>query len=278
MTAVATMKTTGRAALRPYLEVPLLSGLGPANWSTCTELVPDPVIIHDGNGYYRALGFAWPFLGITRAMLRNAYQECGGPDDEFMTHAFKKLWDTDYRRWYSRLELGDADIDEHFWMRVRLAAAQEAARRSAEQLRVVSKTEVLDDWGIAHGDYESNEPVVDGERPMGDGPPDEELSGTPDTVLRPWAWGYYRWRTDCSEIERLERWQVLLLAVARQVGLRTHLCTGFVGQVFPETVTARLGEHYVIFLREDVSPTEETAAEAVANLMMMLKHDNQNRS
>lgn len=272
MSATA-MKITQRPVPMHYVETPLLSGLGPANWSTCTELVPDPVIIHDGNFYYRALGFAWPFLGITRAMLRDAYQERGGQDSEFMTYAFKRLWDTDYRRWYSRLELGDADIDEYFWTRVRLAAAQEAARRSVEQRRIVTKSEVLDSWGIAHGDHEPIEPVGDGERPMGDSPPGEELSGTPDTVRRPWAWGYYRWRTDCSEIERLERWQVLLLAAARRVGLRTHLCTGFVGQVFQEVITGRLGDHYVIFLREDVSPTEELATEAVATVMMLLTCD-----
>lgn len=274
MNSVATVMNTQQPAPRHYLEAPLLSGLGPADWSTGTELMPDPVLIHDGNGYYRALGFAWPFLGITRAMLRNAYQERGGPDNEFLTYAFKKLWDTDYRRWYNRLELGDADIDEYFWIRVRLAAAAEAARRSAERGWIVTKSEVLDDWGIAHGDYEPIEPVGDENRPMGaDQIPEDNPSGVPDTVRRPWAWGYYRWRTDCSEIERLERWQVLLLAAARRAGLRTHLCTGFVGHVLQETITSRLGDHYVIFLREDVPPTEERAADAVASVKMMFKYD-----
>jgi hypothetical protein len=57
---------------------------GPVDISTETALEPAWDLVWDVNGYYRALGVVWPYKASRKA-LRLAYQERGGPDDEYLS-------------------------------------------------------------------------------------------------------------------------------------------------------------------------------------------------
>lgn len=260
-----------RIAYSPVVEAPRLVGGDVPEWSTAHELELDPVNIHDGNTFYRALGFSWPYRGITRKDLFRAYCELDGPNSHWLTYVFKMLWDDEFRRDYNRMPFGRRFLDRYLWERFAAQAkAVAAAQGLVEDMDIYR---VLQSWGVPtrQPGTESNEPVGDDDRPFGDSPQDrEELSDGVATVRDAWLWGFYLWRSSCHDIERLARWQQELLAAFRGRGLRARLCVGFAGQAQRGWLVGRLGEQIVIFLRDDVEPGEELAAGAANDVMQMI--------
>lgn len=252
----------------PMPEVPLLVGSGPAEWSTCAELEPDPVLIHDGNMYYRILGLRWPFRNITRGMLREAYMSVGGADNAFATYAVKRLLDDELRSRYDRMPLGLWMVD-HYVRELfkRKAAAEEVRRRQQRYLggHIPTIDDVLEGWGLCDSaSPTSNEPVADGGRPLTDrGQDPSAVSDRDDTVRDAWPWSYFRWRSRCQDTERLARWQRLLLAAAREAGLRTRLAVGFVGRHPSDFVRVAVAGRVALLLHQEAEPTPELAAMAV---------------
>lgn len=247
-------------------DVPSLYGSGPPDWSTSGELVPDPPVIHDVNCYYRALGFSWPFTGITRRDLRDAYIRTGGPDDAWKTYAYKILLNREIRRQYDRMPFGLQMMDHYMWTEIRRRATEfmNAARTQGYNF---TEREVLEDWGVPFEDNpdEAELPSDDGPSGEVDAQKLEEPSGDGDTFT--WPWGYYLWRSRCSDVQRLSIWQDLLLQTARRVGLRAHLGVGFAGRLSREWVIGRVVDYTVIFLSEHAEPDEEMAAQAVHAVM-----------
>lgn len=256
--------------LTPALDAPMLTGNGPAWWSTCADLAIDPIIINDTNMYYRILGFRWPFRGITKRMLRRAYRKRGGPDNVAMTTALKTLLNADMRRLYDRRRLGSPIIDEHMWNWI----LREATKQSVGSIlrgEPITREELMEEWGVAQREpstyIEPNEPVDAPEKPLSDETPNDEAESDPPVTVPPtWPWGYYRWRSSCEDEDRLERWQTLLRAEAFRVGLRVHLAVGFAGRTPSRTVECNLAGLRVIFLNEGVDPDEGLAGIAVDQL------------
>jgi hypothetical protein len=250
-----------RSRITEEAEDPRLGGYGPPEWSTNGELALSPETICDPNGYYKQLGFRWPFKNVTRLTLRKAYLARNGQSDRRMTYAFKKLLDPAYRAWYDRLGLCEIDIaDPWVWEGILRQAARVAAYRSASTGRVIGKDVILEDLGIEFDRVGEESPEIKR----------EDLSDPLVTVDESWSWGFYLLRSTCSDKERLERWQGMLLAAARRLGLRARLCMGFVGQSSQEMITGRFGGQYVIFLHEDTEPSEGLAIEAIASVKMMI--------
>jgi len=248
-------------------EIPFLYGDGPPDWSTSGELVPDPPVIHDGNCYYRALGFSWPFTGITRRDLRDAYIRTGGPDDAWKTYAYKILLNREIRRQYDRMPFGLQMMDHYIWAEVRRRATEfmNAARAQGYD---ITEREVLEDWGIPVVEDDPDEAELpSGGEPSGEEGAQklEEPPGDGDTFT--WPWGYYLWRSRCSDVQRLSVWQDLLLQTARRMGLRAHLGVGFAGRLSREWVIGRVVDYTVIFLSEHAEPDEELAVQAVNAVM-----------
>lgn len=255
----------GNVVMQPLAEVPVLRGEGPPDWSTCTELDIAPRHIHDGNFYYRALGFEWPFRGITRRDLMRAYRRTvgvgqDGEDAAFVTYALSQLLDSEVRWHYDRLPFGRQLIDQYVAAKIRKKAIQEAAAAQAGGYEV-TPDDLLRMWGVP---TEPIEPVVDAEEPLVDTEQNPSaLSDLTDTVPDAWPWGYYLWRSSCGDGDRLARWQELLLAVARARRLRVRFAIGFVGRTPKEWVVTQHQDCVVIFLHEAVEPTGALAALAV---------------
>lgn len=237
---------------------PRLSGEGPPDWTTCTELQPDPVLIHDTNCYYRDLGFRWPFRGITKLALRKAFQARNGGESPRLTYCLKRLLNAEFRRSYDRRAFGEVEIDEWLFYRLEAAAAAEASKRNARHFLdhgQVEMTDVLDEWEIAY-DHRG-----------------EEVSEGPATVTSTdWRWGYFLLDAHLiPNLDHLRRWQEMLIRRVNAVGGRALLAIGYMGGTGWEI--QRMGPAYVIFLGEWRAPSEGLAAMVVARLMMMIESD-----
>lgn len=258
MTAPSSISRSGLS------EGPWLVGFETPFWTTSKALVLDPVIINDNNLYYRALGFRWPFRGITRAMLRRAYRRRAGvlqnsPWAEYCTYALSQLLDKGVRRKYDRAPFGNRLIDKYVWEEFH-SAAQRAASDAAREGVDLSVAEQMTEWGLPTEPISaaSNEPVADPEAPLGDD----------DLATHTWDWGYYTWRSSCSDRDRLARWQDLLLRAAD--GLVLQLAVGFVGRVPQGFVLGRVGAAVVVFLHDGIEPDEGSAARAVEAVIHMI--------
>jgi hypothetical protein len=293
-TGTYTLNASGNFGVyfQPIPQVPRHHG-GPALSSTCTDLVPDPVVVHDVNLYYRLLGFSWPFKGITRKMLRQAYQERGGPNDIYLTNALKMLLDDDIRQIYRRRPFGHPLVDVFVFERAKAKAAKLASEIRARGGKA-RNSDFLQAWGFPVPDdpdfddepfvvdadapdggsetTDSFEPVNDPEEPFGDSVQDPSVVAEgDDTVLNTWGWGYFTWRSNCHDQDRLEVWQRELLRAARRHDLRVLLGVGFTGMTPREWEIGSLGEGaYVIFLNESLEPSPQLAAEALCYLNQMI--------
>lgn len=246
---------------RPSYEIPTTAHSGPAEWSTSGELEPDPVVIHDVNSYYRALGFSWPFRGITKKKLLLSYMECGGPDNAYATYAFKQLLNPELRRTYDRAPIGALLFDEYVKEMLKKRAAEEASRRRHGP-HVPTIDDVLAEWGLTGP--ASNEPVSDADQPLVDSLQDPlGAAESDDTVPETWPWNYWLWKTRCQDTDRLARWQLLLLAAARQRGLRVRLSVGFAGRIPQGFVRLENDGRVALLLEHETEPTPELAAQAV---------------
>jgi hypothetical protein len=257
----------------PVPEFPMAVGDGPPEWTTCADLEPDPVLINDPNLYYRMLGFTWPFRGITKRMLREGYLQVGGENNRLATYAFTRLLNTAFRRRYDRLQFGSWVID-HLVREMFLRKAAKEVRRRRDLVGPNADVPTIDDvfemWGLELDDLSgSGEPATDDDRPLDD--------------QAPWPWGYYLYRSRCRDTERLAAWQLLLLAAAREQGLRTRFAIGFVGRTPMGFARLELqpSRKVVILLQEETDPTTELAARAVGielnEMKMMITNGSVNR-
>lgn len=257
---------------RVVVDAPVLWGAGPPDFSSDTRLASTPTVIWDANYYYRSLGFSWPFLGITKNMLMKAYMARVGPtqsegDFAFMTYSLSQLLNARRRRAYDRMQLGERMVDRYIWLALRRKFLDEVRRRTAAG-EEVNNADIYEDMGVG---VEPNEPVVDGDTPLGDSERDHSASeDDADTVPETWPWGYYLWRSSCQDTELLARWQGLLLAAARERGLRVSLAIGFVGHTGSRMVVAQLGSCYACLLSDQVEPDEGLAAYAVEGIVQQL--------
>lgn len=247
---------------------PFLWGAGEAECSTRSDLVPSPHVICDANGYYRALGFSFPYLGITRKMLRLAFLAREGEKSGWLTNALKVLLDPVERRKYDLTKVGDLYLDRFIQDWFRKKAHEEARRRNSEYGRQSTKEQVLDEWGLKSDTPEG--PLMDSVGGIGHDPEYPTDEGSPES----WDWSYYLWGSRSTDTTRLSAWQGKLIHECILRDVRIRFCVGFSGRRTKASwTTGVIGQHHVIFLREDVEPTDELAAYAVSAVLREERDD-----
>lgn len=251
--------------LEDVYDRPQRVGTRPVACSSCTTMVVVPEVIHDVNGYYRALGFDAPYRDITRRALLRAYQERDGQTDEWLTRVFALLLDPAERRCYDCAPLGRRHLDRIEVSRIldrekRVALAR--ARGDAERARRILD-ERLDAQSLRRRDAEDDSTTGqypggqdNGSRVVHTGPlPDEP---------EPWSWGYYRWGTGRADIYRLGLWQALLVSALTAQEVTIKFCVGYIGRGRTDSRFV-VGRHHgapVVYLREDLFPDAEMACAA----------------
>jgi hypothetical protein len=232
--------------------------------STETGLALRPEVIHDANGYYRSLGFTFPYLRITRKQLRLAAFEHDAANDERKMHNLKQLLDPEIRAKYDLVPFWERFVDKYFqaWLKERaLREAREANQHRAPWQKETTPEDLLREWGfgVQQDPEEGEEPPPELETP--------EVSDPDATVKIPWTYSYYVWRSDCDDTDRLGRWQELLIAEFVQVGAKRRFAVGFVGRQPHEWVAGEVRGNHVLYINEDVEPNQELAAKAVKQFL-----------
>lgn len=241
------------------------------DFPTTTELVALPSVIWDVNRYYRLLGFEWPYRNITRRDLLRAYRDNGGPDNTFMTNAFKQLLDPVVRRRYDRMALGELYVDElvEAWMKQK---ALLKARKMQAQYPDMSEQEAMRRMGFepVPPKPEPNEDltVEDIDREV-DRKKDRPAASIP--AMQPaFLFGFYQWRTQCADLERLAAWQVLLVQSFSNRRVVARLAVGFHGRMVQKWLLGAVGNRLVVYLHADEQPTSEMA-EAVVDRVVSIQ-------
>jgi len=249
---------------------PFLWGTGEAECSTCTDLVPSPHVIFDVNGYYRSLGFEFPYMGITRKMLRMAYFLKNGHVNVRMTMIMKVLLDKVEKRKYDLTRLGDRYIDAEWTDYFNREAHAEARSRNLRYGSGTTKRQVLSEWGLDSDTPE--DPALDSVGGVVHDPDYPTDEGSPGD----WGWSYYLWGSRSTNTARLALWQGKLIRECINRGAVIRFCVGFSGRRNgPSWASGVIGQRLVIFLREDVEPTDELAASAVS--IVLREHNDEVR-
>lgn len=219
---------------------PHLRGHGPATFSTSLGLMIPFRMVWDVNGYYRELGV--PF-DATRRQIKEAYQEKCGWASPRLTYILKQLLDPEVRARYDATPLGAVFMDYYVETSLREARARVVSDLRREGLiEVAEMVEEMDD--------------------------DQELdiasSGDENDRSHPevWPWSYYLWESECTDTERLRRWQEHLISALGQRKEIRELSIGFQGESKRPWHVRTVGYRTVVFLNDGVQPTEDLAHEA----------------
>lgn len=253
-----------QAVVEPgWYDRPRRAGSGPLEASSCTVLAIVPMVVFDVNGYYRALGFSFPYTGITRRTLREHYAAARGPDDPYLTEVFQLLLDEDVRRAYDRAPLGEAHLDRVQKRLLEERIKREALRRNPSFDTRATQHEIMREMGLEPDDDSSSNHYPEGDDKEPDLVHDEDLD------QQPWLWGYYRWSSGCPDTGRLARWQSMIVSqlAAQEVSIR--FCVGFCGRSRTDSrfVVHRTYGMSTAYLREDHEPDQDMAAAAAAALL-----------
>lgn len=244
-------------------------GTQPVACSSCTTLVALPEVIHDVNGYYRALGFAPPYRGITRRDLLRAYQGRDGQSSTWLTEVFTLLLDPAERRRYDCARLGRRHLDRIEVARVLAQEKREALRQARGDAE--RAWEIFDERLMARHLRRRDSPTE--QYPEGeDNEPSVVHTGLLPDDPEPWSWGYYRWGTGRADTHRLGLWQAALVSALTAQEVTIKFCVGYIGRGRTDSRFV-VGRHYgapVVYLREDLWPDTEMACAAA--LAVILEH------
>lgn len=228
---------------------PRLVGDGPPTCSTCTDLVAQPLVIFDVNGYYRDLGAD---VKATRAEIRSCYQS--GPQTPRTTFVTKQLLNRSVRRSYDMAALGSVFYDTYV----------DAAIRRSLAVRFAGGAQPL-----SAPDDTPNKSVLDTDRFEEQSP--ASTASTASTAN--WPYAFYLWGTDQEDQPRLREWQELLV---RKLGSSKHhmqLAVGLTGGTERPVTVSVLGYRIVAFLGVDEGPTDALGDQAVSQLTQLLRSD-----
>lgn len=228
---------------------------GPTAFSTCVELVPVADLpIYDVNGYYRELGFDWPYKGITRKDLREAFYAHDGEGDERLTYCLKQLLDKEVRARYDTHPPGWPMDDLYSWRLVERLAADWASERSSESGEMVSARDYLASLGLRPPDQTESEEG-------------EEVPELVQSFLASvWPYGYYLLHSRRYDDATLSEWQRIIISACANEGLSLQLALGYVGRTERSWAIYNFDNDLVIFLNENQQPTNEVAQEIATEL------------
>lgn len=245
-------------------DLPKRGGEGPLEASSCMTLTVTPEVIWDVNGYYQALGFEWPYTGITRKALRLAYHRIDGEKSVYLTRVFKLLLNETERRKYDMAHPGKPHMDI-----IQVEALLEMVKRMAAAIKPSNDTRATQREILKKMGWDLPIPE-EGHYPNGQYPDGQDSCKDEDLLIETfWRWGYYRWGTGCTDITRLGRWQELLVSQLAALEVTTKVCVGYIGRGRTDSrfVVARTYGVRTVYLREDMVPDEEMAAAAADALI-----------
>jgi hypothetical protein len=242
----------------PRPDKPFLAGKGAPECSSSVGLALFPDVIWDVNGYYRELGFSFPFRGITRKDLRVAAYRMGADTSVRLNFVLRQLLDHSVRHEYDCAPLGRPYMDGWIEEAMRLGAQREAGRRTMRDGSVTSSDEVLDEWGMVGL---TDEEHADLERKK------EEERKRQIMLGKTWRWSYYLWRSSEYDPQRLGEWQSLLVSEFARRGVRFKFSVGYFGDQPQSWVFVVVGRRFAILLNEGQAATAELAATAVATVL-----------
>ena len=200
-----------------------------------------PKVIWDVNGYYRSLGFGWPY-DPTKKQLRIAYQERNGQDDERLTYHFKQLLDPQIRAEYDAMPLGSRYDDIYVKHENKKKLSDIAKEESVESGKLVTVQDLIDEDERERREIPELEP----------------------TKNYRWNWGYYTFKSRKYDPEILAAWQSVLVEEFSAQGLEVVIAIGYIGKTKKDVVLKVHDGQDVIFLNEETEPTNELAKTAVS--------------
>lgn len=257
----STEEAEERRALLHEPENPMKVGRGPADFSTCTVLVPSPQVCWDVNGYYRTLRVHWK---ATRKELMSAYQAFGPMPTAYQTHCFKQLLNPEIRRAYDASPLGEPFLDDEYVQAYLKRQAADEARKRSQAGTFTTAEEVIKE----NFDFHADTPEGD----LDEGSLEEDASATDDLseddATFVWPYGFYLWKTRERDdsMRRMADWQQMLVAAIAERGEVVRLGVGCLGRMAHPYVVAQVGNQRVVFLNDNTSPSEDLAASVAAAL------------
>lgn len=246
-------------AVQPRLQ--LVGRLEDAIASTSTALVPrrgGVVASYDVFGYYAALGVT---PASTRRELLDAYVARGGQDSDYLTYAFKQIFNRQLRAAYDALKPGQVALDPYRRAELLRAASLQAARMNASGDSFISAKDILSSHGIEFVDKKIgslDSDVASGFHESGSTFRQED----PHPLVTTWSYAYLLLGSTCDDRSRLAKWQEgLAITLADQQKL-PRFAVGFHGLPGKPFLFLEVGDTPVFFLHESAEVTGELVAAA----------------
>lgn len=214
-----------------------------AVFTTSMTIERFPTVVWDVNGYYRALGVSHY---ASKLDIRRAYQMLNGHENERLTYIVKQLLNDEVRCAYDAVDFGSVFFDRYIQASVRREMEDKAAQA-----------------------------IMDGSADFDDMAPidlSESLNKPFEVDKHPWraqdgrSWGYYRWRSQTHDDERLGQWRGLLAEAVTARGEKHTLAVGFLGRQESPWAVLPVGDRVVVFLHENANPTPSLAEAAAERL------------
>jgi hypothetical protein len=222
---------------------------GPVDISTSVSLEPAWDLIWDVNGYYRALGFEWPYRP-TKKELRLAYDRLNGQDNSYLTYVFKQLLNREIRKKYDRMPYGTTFRDRYVIEEEAKEMAKIAQEMSEEEGRIVTVDELVEEVDRARAKKKK-----------------ELEAETNKFLLSAWQWGYFLWRSRKNEYVDLIDWQRYLIKAFADRGVERIISIGYIGSTEEPYVIKTWNGKTIIFLNENQSPSLTLAETAVSEIV-----------
>ena len=241
-------------------DYPVLARPGPDYVTACTDLAICPQVCFDVNGYYRDLGVHWR---SPISVIRKAYQRLDGPNDARLTYVFKQLLNKGTRYDYDRAPLGSMFVDRYVLERLKRQALDEL--RAAGAVPSDDGTDLIEALRRKGLDVEADTPDEGLDEPVEPVDDDERTARDSAEVETPWVYAYYRLKTRCADLERLQQWQELLLQAFHEKGVRAQFAVGYHHLMARKWLLYPAGNRVIAFLHDQEEPSIEIAREAVSD-------------
>lgn len=250
-------RTLTDAEVQEVQERPFLVNAGPAQFTTCQDLVLWPTIVWDVNHYYADLGVSFR---ASREELKKAYQAKEGWKSQRLTYVLKQLLNPEIRAAYDATQIGNEFFDAYVAQYVKEQMLQDAVERTG---RIPTIDERLDE-------IEEEFEEVDFEKYLNT---EIRLDNEPDDVISriSFRWGYYMLRTSTFDPDKLQQWQGLLLKapVPKPHELAVGLMAG------SEAIKLmQIGFRTVAFLNENYKPDAYLAIQILLQTPEKLRYLN----
>jgi hypothetical protein len=232
---------------------PVLVGVGPVEASTSMAVEPWPSIVWDTNCFYYDMGV---HFRASRAEIRKAYQENGGPNNVRLTMIAGVLLNPVRRLAYDRVPLGSLFFDEQIEEQLRIAAATAASATRMEGDEVDSE--------LLNKQLEALREIPD------------HMEDSPAYTDR-YPWSYYLFRSECTDTARLDQWRAGIIDALWQIfplDRPSKLAIGYVrSQPGEEDIRVAQVGYRMICLVSDLLDFEMAEALIAARLIVQATHN-----